>query len=95
MPRSGDLQRQLFAEFPVTLEMPLAAHRLPASPEFFAMQQNPEAPARRAGAVAAIVLGEPTVDVGGPTDVSQTAGRRLASEDVDEAGHAPILSDSP
>jgi hypothetical protein len=83
-----------FPEFPVALEMPLAAHRLPPGAEYFRVQQHPGAAARGARAGAAVVLGETALDVGGPADIGQDAVRRAAAEDIDEAWHGAIMRDS-
>src|SRR5215204_1489744 len=87
-------RRERFAEFPIALEMPLPAHGLRTRAEFLGVQQNPDPPARRARAGAAIVLRQAALNVGGPADVSQAAARRLAAEDIDEAGHPAIMPDS-
>src|SRR5580693_7554895 len=68
--------------------MPLTAHGLAAGWEPFRMQQHPGAPARRARALAGIVLGQTPRDVIGPADIGQVAVTGTAAEDVDEAIHA-------
>src|SRR5450631_4290633 len=68
--------------------MPLAAHGLAAGWKPLRMQQHPIAPARRARALAGIVLGQTPRDVVGPADIGQVAIFCESAEDVDEAVHA-------
>src|SRR4051794_8659391 len=86
--------RELLAKFAVALEIPLAAHRLPAGAKPLDMQQHPGPPARRAGAGTSIVLDQTPVDIGGPADVGQIPIFGAATEDIDEAWHPPIVRDS-
>ena len=86
--------RESFAKLAVALEVPLAAHRLPPSAEPLHVQQDPGPPARGARADPGIVLEQPAIDVGGPADVGQMPVLGAAAEDIDEAGHPPIVRDS-
>src|ERR1041385_6235307 len=88
------LLRELFAEFAVALEVPLATHGLPARAKPLDVQQHPGAPARRPRADAGVVLDQTPLDVGGPANVGQIAVLGAAAEDVDEAWHSPIVRDS-
>src|ERR1700754_4548635 len=58
------------------------------------MQQHPDAAARRARPRATVMLGQPPLDIGGPAHISEMAVRGAATEDVDEAGHQKVVSDS-
>src|SRR6185503_15747616 len=91
---ASDAEREGFAEFPVALEIPLAAHGLPPRAEFLRVQQGPDAAARALGSGAGVVHGHAPRHVGGPSDVGQGAIRRTAAEDVNEAWHAAIMRDS-
>ena len=53
-----------------------------------AMQQHPKPPARRARALAGIVLREAAGDVEGPADIGQVAIIAEGAEDVDVSAHA-------
>src|ERR1019366_7541761 len=80
--------RQLFAERAVALEMPLAAHRGALALATFRVQQHPDAPARRACALAGIMLRKTAREVAGPADIGQVAVFGAGAENVDEAVHA-------
>src|SRR4029079_1066548 len=94
MGASSKFLREQLAEFAIALEIPLAAHRLPAGAQPLDVQQHPSSPARGSGAAAGVVLSETPLDVGGPADIGQIPVFGAAPEDIDEAWHAPIVRDS-
>lgn len=80
--------RQLFPKRPIPLQMPLAAHGRAPVDAGLAMQQDPGASAREAGAGAGVMLGKTAGDVVGPADVCQPPRARDGAENIDEAVHA-------
>src|SRR5258706_3298399 len=83
---------QLSAKRTVALQMPLAAHGLPARRIRFGVKQRPNPAARRAGARARIVPGNASIEIERPPDIGAMPAIAVAAEDVDEALHVDDLA---
>ena len=65
--------------------MPLAAHRVAPGAERLGVDEAPDAAARGAGAGAIVVLGEPALEICGPTYIgARSASAARGEEHVDE-----------
>src|SRR5882724_1870727 len=83
---------QALSESAIALQMPLPAHRFAARVICFGIDETPDAPACRAGAVALVVAREAAFEIGRPADIGAHARLDRSGEHVDEAAHGCQVS---